>query len=256
MEFVLIESPMAGVAIVRLNRPQARNALNSQLRQELAESFDLLESDNSIRSIVITGDDKAFAAGADLREIVNDSPLEIMDRGVLKLWSHLSRCSKPIIAAVRGAALGGGCELALQADIIIAGRNALFGQPELKVGIMPGGGATQRLMRSIGKYQAMMMILTGEPISGQRAAEIGLASEAVEDDAVMARAIEIAGLIATLPPVAVRLTKEAALAGADAPLSTGLLLERRLFEFLFSTQDQKEGMTAFAEKRSPKFRGK
>jgi enoyl-CoA hydratase/carnithine racemase len=256
MSIIIIEKPSAGVVLLRLNRPEARNALNTTLRVRMAELFDQFSRDPAVRCIVITGDDQAFAAGADLKEVVDDGPVEIMRRGVLNLWKSLARCPKPIIAAVRGVALGGGCELALQADIIIAGENARLGQPEVKVGVMPGGGATQRLMRAIGKYKTMKLVLTGETISGTEAAAMGLASEAVADDQVLGRALELAATIAALPPMAVELTKEAAMAGADAALDTGLLLERRLFEFLFSTRDQKEGMRAFAEKRTPRFEGR
>lgn len=256
MALVLVEQPADGVALVRLNRPEAHNALSTALRIELTETIDRLGKAPDVRSIVITGNEKAFAAGADLKEIVHDTPLEIMERGVLKLWKIIASCPKPIIAAVNGVAYGGGCELALHADIIIAGEKASFGQPEVRVGVMPGGGATQRLMRAVGKYHTMMMVLTGEPISGVRAAQIGLASEAVPDSQVLTRALEVASIIARMPPVAIQLTKEAVMSGADASLDSGLLLERRLFELLFSTQDQKEGMTAFAEKRPPVFKGK
>lgn len=256
MSIIDVENPSDGVVLLRLNRPEARNALNTELRVRMAALFDQLGSDPAVRCIVITGDDKAFAAGADLKEVAEDSAVEIMQRGVLKLWKSLAHCPKPVIAAVNGVALGGGCELALHADIIVAGESARFGQPELRVGVMPGGGATQRLMRAIGKYKTMKLVLTGDTISGVEAAEMGLASEVVPDAAVVARALEIAGTIAAMPPIAVQLTKEAAMAGADAALDTGLLLERRMFEFLFSTRDQKEGMRAFAEKRVPQFEGR
>jgi enoyl-CoA hydratase/carnithine racemase len=256
MALVLVEHPSDGVALVRLNRPEAHNALSTALRIELTGVIDRLGKDTETRCIIVTGNEKAFAAGADLKEIVQDTPQEIMERGVLKLWKIIASCPKPIIAAVNGVAYGGGCELALHADIIIAGEKASFGQPEVRVGVMPGGGATQRLMRAVGKYHTMMMVLTGEPISGVRAAQMGLASEAVPDAQVLTRAIEVAKTIASMPPIAIQFTKEAVMHGADASLDAGLLLERRLFEMLFSTQDQKEGMTAFAEKRTPKFVGK
>ncbi len=256
MPLVLLEHPYDGVALLRLNRPAARNALNTDLRTQLAALFAQLGDDAATRSIVITGDRKAFAAGADLKEIAGDTPIDMLQRPVLKLWRTIAGCPKPVIAAVNGVALGGGCELALHADIIIAGEHATFGQPELRVGIMPGGGATQRLMRAIGKYQAMLLLLTGAPVSGVRAAALGLASETVPDDQVLERALEIARTIADLPPIAVRLTKEAALAGADAALDTGLALERHAFELLFASHDQKEGMQAFIDKREPRFEGR
>ncbi|HRP97132.1 MAG TPA: enoyl-CoA hydratase-related protein [Rhodocyclaceae bacterium] len=256
MSIVIVEKPSDGVVLLRLNRPEARNALNTELRLRLAELFAELGDDRQTRSIVVTGDMRAFAAGADLKEIVDDAPVDIMQRGVLRLWKVIADCPKPVIAAVNGVALGGGCELALHADIIIAGDNARFGQPEVRVGVMPGGGATQRLMRTIGKYRTMLLVLTGEAITGREAAAMGLASEAVADDAVVDRALEVAARIAAMPPIAVGLIKEATLAGADAALNTGLLLERRLFELLFSTRDQKEGMRAFAEKRAAHFEGR
>jgi enoyl-CoA hydratase/carnithine racemase len=256
MAMVGLERPADGVALVRLNRPEARNALNGAMRAALAETFRNLADDDGARCIVVTGDEKAFAAGADLKEIQNDGPVEMLQRQVLRLWQAIALCPKPIIAAVNGFALGGGCELALHADIIVAGENATFGQPEVKVGIMPGGGATQRLVRAVGKYRAMKLVLTGEPISGREAAAMGLASEAVPDDQVLPRALELAGAIAALPPLAVMQTKEVMLAGADASLYTGLLLERRSFELLFGSRDQKEGIAAFLEKRKPKFEGK
>lgn len=256
MAVVLLERPADGVALVRLNRPEARNALNGELRAALARTFRDLSDDDGARCVVVTGNAKAFAAGADLKEIQNDGPVEILQRQVLRLWQAIAQCPKPIIAAVNGFALGGGCELALHADIIVAGENATFGQPEVKVGIMAGGGATQRLARAIGKYRAMKLLLTGEPVSGSEAAAMGLASEAVPDDQVLSRALELASAIAALPPLAVMQTKEVLLAGADAPLYTGLLLERKSFELLFGSRDQKEGMAAFFEKRKPRFEGK
>ncbi|MFZ5556339.1 MAG: enoyl-CoA hydratase-related protein [Pseudomonadota bacterium] len=256
MAVVLVERPADGVALVRLNRPDARNALNGELRAQLAETFRALTDDDGVRCIVVAGNDKAFAAGADLKEIQNDGPVEILQRQVLRLWQAIATCPKPIIAAVNGFALGGGCELALHADIIVAGENATFGQPEVKVGIMPGGGATQRLTRAVGKYRAMKMVLTGEPVSGREAAAMGLASEVAPDEKVLPRALELASAIAALPPLAVMQTKEVLLAGADASLYTGLLLERKSFELLFASRDQKEGIAAFLEKRKPKFEGR
>ncbi len=256
MTTVQVERPSEGVVLLRLNRPDARNALNGELRQELADRVQEVERDPDARCIVITGNGKAFAAGADLREIVGDTPVEIMRRRVLELWRVVADCPLPIIAAVNGPALGGGCELALHADIIVAGENVPMGQPEVRVGVMPGGGGTQRLMRAIGKYRTMKLVLTGEPITGAEAAAMGLASEAVPVEQVLERALELAATIASRPPLAVRFTKEATLAGADAALDTGLVLERHLFEFLFSTEDQKEGMQAFLDKRQPAFRGR
>jgi enoyl-CoA hydratase len=252
---ILKTQPLPGVCLLALNRPEARNALNDALRRSLSQAVALASEDPELRVIVITGEGESFAAGADLKEIAGDSPVGIRRRRVLSLWQQINSCPLPIIAAVRGHALGGGCELALHADIIVAADDAIFGQPEVRVGVMPGGGATQRLIRALGKYRAMKLILTGEPISGRQAADWGLASEALAPDKVLDRALELAERIANLPPIAVQSAKEAMLAGDDAALATGLLLERRIFESLFATQDQKEGMKAFAEKRTPNFKG-
>jgi len=171
------------------------------------------------------------------------------------MWSAIADCPVPVVAAVRGFAFGGGCELAMHADIIVAGEGTRLGQPEITVGIMPGGGGTQRLMRAVGKFRAMKMLLTGEPVTGREAFEMGLASEVVSDDEVLPRALAIAARIAAMPPLAARRIKEVALAGADASLQAGLMLERRAFDTLFDTGDKQEGMTAFIEKRKPTFRG-
>ncbi len=244
-----------GVAVVHLNRPEARNALNLPLRTVMADTFRKLQDDPAVRCVVIAGKGPCFAAGADLREAVEQGPREIWAMEVLRHWRALAEFPKPLIAAVHGAALGGGCELAMHADIIIVEEGARLGQPEVAVGIMPGGGATQRLMRAVGKFRAMPMMLTGDLITGKQAFEMGLASEVVADGTALEHAVAMAERIARRPPIAVRLTKEVALAGADAPLATGLMLERRAFELLFDTQDQKEGMHAFLERRTPVFKG-
>lgn len=255
-EILMADRPREGVIRLRLNRPEARNALNTALRQALARAFLELDGDDSVRCVVLCGSGSCFAAGADLKEIAALGTAGISRLEVLRHWKPIAECSKPLIAAVAGPALGGGCELALHADIIVAGRNARFGQPEVCVGIMPGGGATQRLMRAVGKYRAMKLMLTGEPVGADEALAMGMVSEVVDDDSLEERALDLAALIASRPPLAVRLLKEVALAGADAPLATGLLLERRAFELLFDTADQKEGMQAFAERRKPMFTGR
>ncbi|MEO5735139.1 MAG: enoyl-CoA hydratase-related protein, partial [Rubrivivax sp.] len=191
---VLIEErPEGAVAVVRLNRPKVLNALNLQLRVALAEAFTRLEADATVRAIVLAGSERAFCAGADLGEYVEAEPLEIVHRRMDRLWGAIAACRKPVIAAVRGHALGGGCELALHADIVIAGLGSRFGQPEVLIGLMPGGGATQRLTRAVGKFRAMQLLLTGQAISGSEAAAMGLASEAVADEQVETRALELAG---------------------------------------------------------------
>lgn len=242
-----------GVAILHLNRPEARNALNMALRQALAARFRELQANDNVRCVVIAGSGPHFAAGADLREMQNCGPADVLAMDVLTLWRFIADFPKPLIAAVHGAALGGGCELAMHADIIVAEETATLGQPEVNVGVMPGGGATQRLMRAVGKFRAMPLLLTGQPVSAHAAHNMGLVSEVVGDGQALARATELATVIASRPATAVRLTKEVALAGADASLAAGLMMERRAFETLFDTKDQKEGMTAFLERRTPRF---
>lgn len=250
-----LDHPAHGVARVTLQRPEARNALNTPLRCELYDVFRQLDSDELVRCVIVRGSHGHFAAGADLKEVAEMGPQAVSQLPVLKTWKAISELSKPLIAAVDGPALGGGCELAQHADIILAGRSARFGQPEVNVGIMPGGGATQRLVRALGYWRAMHLMLTGDPITADEAFQIGLVSEVVPDESLEQRSIEMASKIASRPPIAIRLIKQVALAGADASLEAGLLLERRAFESLFDTKDQKEGMRAFAERRSPVFSG-
>lgn len=253
---VVLDRPLEGVVRLRLNRPQARNALNTAMRQALAQAFTELDRDTGTRCVVLCGAPTYFAAGADLKEIAALGSAEVFKLDVPRYWKAIAEFSKPLIAAVAGPALGGGCELAQHADIVLAARSAKFGQPEVAVGIMPGGGATQRLIKTLGKYRAMKLLLTGEPVDAEEALAMGLVSEVVEDDALESRALELAAHVASRPPLALRLIKEVALAGADAPLATGLMLERRAFELLFDTADQKEGMQAFIERRSPAFVGR
>jgi enoyl-CoA hydratase len=252
---LLIESPSAGVVIARINRPQARNALNLSLRNSLAGFFRSASEDSDVRCIVLAGCAKAFCAGADLREYVDASAIEIMQRNMHLSWNAIAQCPIPVVAAVRGYALGGGCELAMHADIIIAGETAVFGQPEVKVGLMPGGGATQRLPRAIGKARAMDMLLTGKTISAPEAFAAGLISRVVADEDVESEANRVAAEIAQLPALAIRLVKEAVLISMNSPLETGLKCERRAFQLLFSSDDKKEGIQAFLDKRQPIFRG-
>ncbi len=256
MSEVLLERPAEGIAVIRLNRPEVRNALNAAVREMLADHFRDLGMDEVTRCIIVTGGDKVFAGGADIRDMVERSPIEMMTRRSERLWEPIASCPKPVIAAVNGWAVGGGCELAMHADIIVAGEGARFGQPEVRIGIMPGAGGTQRLTRAAGKFRAMKMLLTGEPVTAREALEMGLASEVVPDAETFDAAMRIATTIAALPPLAVMQIKEAVLAGEDASLSTGLMLERKAFQLLFATGDQKEGMRAFLEKRKPEFRGR
>lgn len=255
MNEVVVERPAPHVAVIRMNRPEARNALNQAVRSGLAEHFTALGADPDVRAIVLTGGDTVFAAGADLRDLADRGAIEILLRNNHLLWQAIADCPKPVIAAVNGLAWGGGCELAMHADLIVAGENASFCQPEVKVGVMPGAGGTQRLTRAVGKFKAMKMVLTGLPVSAREADAMGLVSEVVADADVQARALELAALIARRPPLAVTQIKEVLLAGADAALDTGLMLERKAFQLLFASHDQKEGMHAFLDKREPQFTG-
>jgi len=253
---VLVERPAEGVGLIRINRPEARNALNMEVRKLIAKHLTEMGEDDAIRCIVLTGNDKSFAAGADIKEMAGAGTIEMLARGTHKLWRTIAACPKPVIAAVNGFALGGGCELAMTCDIIVAGESAKFGQPEVKIGIIPGGGGTQRLPRAVGKYKAMRYVLTGDLFSAKEAFDMGLVSELVPDAEVEKRAVEMAKQIAELSPLAIQQAKEAVLRGMDAALDTGLALETKAIQILFSSQDQKEGMAAFIEKRKPKFSGR
>lgn len=250
-QWIVEDRPAPGVLRLRLNRPQARNALCTQLRQALAEAFGRASDDEQTACIVVTGGDKVFAAGADLKEICELGPMEVHRLNVLRYWRAIADCPKPVIAAVAGPALGGGFELALHADIIVAARGARFGLPEIKLGIMPGGGGTQRLVRAIGHYRAMRWMLTGEIFGADEAWRLGVVSEVVDDDALMGHAVNLAAGIASHSSLPLQLIKQAALGGADASLATGLMLERRSFELLFDTPQQKACMNAFLESRKP-----
>lgn len=254
-DVVLIERPEEHVTVVKLNRPEAHNALSAQLREELAKTFLALQHDESVRCVVLTGSEKVFAAGADIKAMADATPSEMASNGAAFAWQVLRDFSKPVIAAVNGWALGGGSELAMHADIIVAGESARFGQPEIKVGIIPGAGGTQRLTRAVGKFKAMKILLTGEAVSARDAEVMGLVSEVVPDMQVLERAVSLAKNIAALPPLAARRIKEVVLSGADMPLHAALTLERQAFWLMFDTADQKEGMQAFIEKRSPMYKG-
>lgn len=243
------------VAVVRIDRPEVKNALNSAVREQLAEIFRALAADNRVRSIVLTGDEQCFVAGADIREFAQASPVQMYLRHTEYLWDAIARCPKPVIAAVNGFALGGGCELAMHCDIIVAGQSARFGQPEVKLGLMPGAGGTQRLIRAVGKFQAMRIALTGCLVPAPEALAMGMVSEVVSDDRTLSRALELAAQIAELPPLAVAQIKEVMLLGADLPLDSALALERKAFQLLFDSRDQKEGACAFLEKRKASFSG-
>jgi len=253
---LLIERPSSDIAVLRLNRPQVRNALNLDLRTRLADEITRFGADPEIRCLIVTGSDLAFAAGADIGEMAGAGPVEVMARNVQKYWRAITEGPKPLIAAVEGFALGGGLELALCADIIVAGEGAKLGLPEVKVGILPGGGGTQKLARLIGSKRAMLLLMTGRMFSAAEAFSMGVVSEVAPTGQALARALEIAREIAVLPPISIMQIKEIVNAGLNAPLDTALMLERKAFQLQFATSDQKEGMRAFMEKRKPKFEGK
>lgn len=255
-ELLLEERPAEGVALLRLHRPAVLNALNLALRRALAEAFTRLEADTAAKVIILAGSERAFCAGADLNEYVDATPPEIIERQMDRLWGAISGCRKPVIAAVRGHALGGGCELAMHADIIVAGRSASFGQPEVKIGIMPGGGATQRLTRAVGKFAAMKILLGGEAFTAEAAAAMGLVSELVDDGEVEPRALRLASQMAALPALSLRFIKEAVIESMNGDLDAGLRFERKSFQVLFSTQDKTEGIRARLDKRRPVFAGR
>ena len=253
---LLIERPSDAIVVFRLNRPQVRNALNLEVRTRLADEVTRHAANPAIRCLIVTGSDTVFAAGADISEMAEAGPVEVMARNVQKYWRTIMDCPKPVIAAIEGFALGGGLELALCADIIIAGEGARLGLPEVKLGILAGGGGTQKLARLVGSKRAMLLLLTGKMFGAAEAHAMGVASEVAPTGQALARAIEIATDIAAMPPIAVMQIKEIVNAGLNAPLDTALMLERKAFQLQFATRDQKEGMRAFIEKRKPTFEGK
>jgi enoyl-CoA hydratase/carnithine racemase len=246
----------AGVATISLNRPEVRNALNLDIRIRLADEVARYGADPAVRCLIITGSDTVFAAGADIKMMAEADPIEIMARNQQKYWRTIMDCPKPVIAAIEGYALGGGLELALCADIIVAGDSAKLGLPEVKLGILAGGGGTQKLTRLVGSKRAMLLLLTGRMFGAAEALAMGVVSEVAPAGQALVRALEIASEIAAQPPIAVMQIKEIVNAGINAPLDTALMLERKALLLQFATQDQKEGMRAFLEKRKPKFEGK
>jgi enoyl-CoA hydratase/carnithine racemase len=245
------------VVLITLNRPDALNALNNELMNELTAALDAAEADADVRCIIVTGSQKAFAAGADIKEMASKSYVEVYSEDFITAnWERVTRCRKPVIAAVAGYALGGGCELAMMCDFIIAAENARFGQPEINLGVAPGAGGTQRLTRFVGKSKAMDMILTGRMIDAAEAERCGLVARVVPVEKLLEEAEAAARKISTLSPVSVMLTKEMVNAAYETTLTQGVRLERRLFHSMFALEDQKEGMAAFVEKRSPAFKGR
>jgi enoyl-CoA hydratase len=244
------------IAVVTLNRPQQLNALSYGLVKDLCMALESLDEDDQVRAIVLTGGEKVFAAGADIKEMAGAGPFDEPVRGRLSYRDRVNKISKPVIAAVSGYALGGGCELAMSCDIIVASETARFGQPEVNIGIIPGSGGTQRLTHVVGKYRAMEMILTAEPISAQEAERLGLVTRVLPVELLLEEAKGIAKKIAAKPLLAIRHAKEAVLKAANTGLDDGLDFERKSFYTLFASEDRKEGMQAFLEKRKPVFKGK
>lgn len=255
MSDILIERPAQRVVLLRFNRPAVRNALSVAVRAELVEQLQILDADNDVRCVILAGNETAFAAGADLSELEHIDAIGMMKRDTGKAWDAIANFRKPMISAVRGTALGGGFELALTSDIIVAGEGSRLGLPEVKLGLIPGGGGTQRLIRIVGKHRALLLLFTGRAISGKEALEMGLISQLVPDAEVEPTAVDLATRIAAMPPLAIRLLKEVALFGADGPLSTGLALERRAVQLLCASQDKTEGVQAFLQKRAPQYQG-
>ncbi|TMC82076.1 MAG: enoyl-CoA hydratase [Chloroflexi bacterium] len=244
------------IATLTLNRPKVLNALSPDLIRELTTALAELDADENVRAVVLTGGPKVFAAGADIGDMADRGAVDQLRRDQTGRWAPLAGFSKPLIAAVNGYALGGGCEVALMCDLIFAGETARFGQPEINLGIIPGAGGTQRWPRSVGKYVAMEVMLTGAPVTAQRAYELGVVNKVVPADMTVALAKRMARQIAEKPPLAARMAKEAVLKAFDSPLTEGLASERKSFYFLFATEDQKEGMHAFLEKRKGVFKGR
>ena len=244
------------IATITLNRPKVLNALSPALIGELTGALAQLDADESVRAVVLTGGPKVFAAGADITDMADRSPVEQLSRDQTGRWAPLAGFKKPLVAAVNGYALGGGCEVALMCDLIVAGDGARFGQPEINLGIIPGAGGTQRWPRTAGKYMAMEVMLTGAPVTAQRAHELGVVNKVVPAEATIVVAQRLAREIAEKPPLAVRMAKEAVLKSFETPLTEGLASERKSFYFLFATEDQKEGMHAFLEKRKGVFKGR
>ncbi|AUG41002.1 2,3-dehydroadipyl-CoA hydratase [Pseudomonas chlororaphis] len=250
-----VENLDGGVRLITLQRPAALNALTTELLGELAAALDAAQADSETRVVVLTGSRKAFAAGADINEMAERDLTGILNDPRQASWQQITGFSKPLIAAVNGFALGGGCELAMHADILIAGEDARFGQPEINLGIMPGAGGTQRLLRAVGKSLAMQMVLGGESIDAHHALRAGLVSEVTQPELTVERALQLARLIASKAPLALRLAKEALLKALDTDLASGLRFERHAFTVLAGTRDREEGIRAFQEKRRPSFTG-
>ena len=257
MEYIIVtEQYQPNVAVVQLNRPKDLNALNTQLMQELRDALQALDKNDQVRVVIITGNDQAFAAGADIKQMADRSTIDMLKTDQFSTWDQIRRIKKPVIAAVSGFCLGGGCELAMTCDMIIASESAKFGQPEIKIGVMPGAGGTQRLARAIGKAKAMELVLTGRFISADEALKLRLVNKVVPVEMYLREASALASEIAQMSPISVQLAKEALNRTFETHLDEGLHFERKNFYLCFSSEDQKEGMAAFIEKRKPQYNGK
>lgn len=252
---ILIET-IESVGLIRLNRPKALNALNSTVMSEVVDALNNLDDDEQIRAIVITGSDKAFAAGADIKEMVDVSSVDMFLTDPIANWDKVSSFNKPLIAAVSGWCLGGGAELAMSCDMIVASETAKFGQPEIKIGVIPGAGGTQRLTRAVGKAIAMEMVINNRTLSAQEALQHGLVNKVVPVEVYLEEALTLAKEIAARAPLAVRIGREMVNHAFESFLAHGIASERRSFYYLFASDDKKEGMSAFVEKRAPKWKGK
>jgi len=244
------------VGLARLNRPEAYNALNVQLMAELGEALSAWDADPAIGAMVITGNDRAFASGADIKEMSEATAVDMLNNDHIGGWDRVARMKKPVIAAVSGFALGGGCELAMMCDMIVASESAIFGQPEINLGVIPGAGGTQRLIRAVGKTIAMEMVLNARRLTAQEAYQFGLVNRVCPVEEYLAKALDLAGQLAARAPIAIQMAKESVNKAYEMTLSEGLAFERRNFYFLFSTEDQKEGMDAFLNKRPAQWKGK
>lgn len=254
--YIITDSVTAnGVLTITLNRPKDLNAINLGMMEELLHALELAEKEDSVRVIMLTGGAVVFAAGADIKEMEDVDLVQLYKLNQFKVWDRIKTIRKPIVAAVAGFALGGGCELAMSADMIVAADNAQFGQPEIKIGVIPGAGGTQRLTRSLGKQLAMEMILTGKFIGADEAFKRGLVNKVVPLELLLSETLKLCNSIASMAPLAVQMAKEAVLKAFETSLTEGMEFERRQFYMLFATQDQKEGMQAFVNKTKPNFKG-
>ena len=257
MDYTSILTSVVGHAgLIQINRPQQLNALNAAVMEELAAALEEFDRNDQVGCIVITGNQRAFAAGADIKEMADATAVQMLKRDSIARWDRIRKIKKPVIAAVSGFCLGGGCELAMACDLIVASESAQFGQPEINIGVIPGAGGTQRLTRALGKSKAMELILTGRYLSAHEAEKFGLAARVVPVEVYLDEALKLANEIAARPPIAVRFAKEAINKVFETSLSEGLDFERRLFYFTFATDDQKEGMRAFVEKRKAEWLGR